>query len=117
MTLLYLLTEKMINEAIEQKIKSNEKIKNYKIRYTPKNKRHILFLEYLKKDYDLCMDIIYSGLKIPFYLMTKKEFTEIINFFNKAKKKMNIFDYSSLTVEQIIRLLKEVNKLSHEQKI
>jgi hypothetical protein len=41
--------------------------------------------------------------------LTKEEFSEIINFFNKAKKSLSVFDYNILTVEQIERLLKEVN--------
>ena len=103
------LTEKMIKEAIEKDIKNNDRDKKYKIKNIPEKKRHKLFLELIDKDYDLCMDIIFSRIKILFYLMTKDEFTKVIQFFNKAKKNLNIFDYSSLTIEQIERLLKEVN--------
>ena len=103
------LTEEMIIKAVENNIKKNERDKKYKIKNVPTKKRPKIFLEILKKDYNLAVDIIYSRMKIPFYLLTKEEFSEIINFFNKAKKSLSVFDYNILTVEQIERLLKEVN--------
>ena len=80
------LTEKMIKDAVENDIKRNERDKKYKIRNTPEKKRYKLFLELLGKDNELCMDIIQNKIKIPFYLMTKDEFTKVIQFFNQAKK-------------------------------
>jgi hypothetical protein len=104
-----LLTEKMISDAIEKEIKKKSNDKKHKIANTPYNRRHKLFLEYLKKgETELCIDIIFRGTKIPFYLMTKDEFSEVITFFNEATKNIALFDYSSLTVEQITRLLKEI---------
>jgi L-cysteine desulfidase len=104
-----LLTEKMISDAIEKEIKKKSNDKKHKITNTPYNRRHKLFLEYLKKgETELCIDIIFRGTKIPFYLMTKDEFSEVITFFNEATKNIKLFDYSSLTVEQITRLLKEI---------
>ena len=102
------LTEKIIKESIDREIKKNERDKKYVIRNTPESKRHKIFLELLGKDDELCMDIIYNRIKILFYLMTKDEFTKVIEFFNRAKKDLGRFDYNTLTVEQIERLLKEV---------
>ena len=75
------IKEKMIEEAVEKKIKKHEKDKKYKIKNMPTKQRHKLFLELLDKDKDLCMDIIYNRIKIPFYMMTKDEFTKVIKFF------------------------------------
>ena len=103
------LTEKMIKDSIEKAIKANERDKTYEIKNTPTKKRHKIFLNLLDNDSELCMNIIYNKIKIVFYLMTKDEFTKVIQFFNSAKKNLSVFDYTSLTIEQIERLLKEVN--------
>ena len=103
------LTEKMIKDSIEKAIKTNERDKTYEIKNTPTKKRHKIFLKLLDNDSELCMNIIYNKIKILFYLMTKDEFTKVINFFNNAKKNLSVFDYTSLTIEQIERLIKEVN--------
>ena len=110
------LTEKMIKEAVENDLKKNERDKKYRIRQFPEKKRHKMFLEILGKDKNLSMDIIYNRIKIPFYLMSKDEFTKVIEFFNEAPKDLSPFDYSSLTVEQIERLLKEVNNTKYVNK-
>ena len=104
-----LLSEQMIENAIKNDLKKNERDKKYKIRNAPEKKRQKIFLELLEDDHNECMNIIYSKIKIPFYLMDKEEFSKIIKFFNDAKKNLSIFDYFSLTVEQIERLLEEVN--------
>ena len=79
---------------------------------TPEKKRPKIFLEILEKNPDTCMDIIYSGVKIPLYLMTKDEFSKIIKFFNNANKNLVRFDY----IEQIERLLNEVNNQMYVNK-
>ena len=106
----------MIHAAVQNDIKRNERDKKYKIRNTPETKRVQIFLELLGKDDDLCMDIIQSRIKIPFYLMKKDEFSKVIQFFNKAKKNLNVFDYTSLTIEQVERLLKELNNQMYVNK-
>ena len=112
-----LLTEKMINEAVLKIIDDNKKYRKYEIEKTPENRRHILFLKYLdKKDYELCMDIINSNIKIPFYLINKDEFSKIIEFFNKTQKNMNNFSYNLLTIEQIILLLEKVTNTKYINK-
>ena len=70
----------MINTAIEEVIKRNEKDKKYNIRNTTIKQRNKLFLELLEKDNKLYMDIIYNRIKIPFYLMTKDEFKIVIKY-------------------------------------
>ncbi len=118
------LTEKMINDAVENDLKRNENDKMYKIKNAPLNKRNKIFIELLdKKEYDLCHKIVgyiytvrnqfdrtsvVKRIDIPFYLMNKDEFSKVIKFFNEIQKDLNNFHYFSLTVEQIERLLKEV---------
>jgi hypothetical protein len=64
------------------------------------------------------MKIIDSNIAIPFYLMTKDEFAKVIKLFNEAKVKLNSFNCNNLTIEQIERLVKEVNNpLFVEKKI
>ena len=103
------LTEKMITEAIKKKIKEKSKYKEYEIKKTPENKRHNLFLEYLDKDADLCHDIITDNIYIPFYLMNKDEFSKVVKFFNSSEKNIDIFNYTSITIEQINTLLNQVD--------
>ena len=110
------LTEKMIKEAVEKDLKKNEKDKKYRIRQAPEKKRHKIFLEIIGKDKELALDIIYNRIKIPFYLMSKEEFTKVIEFFNTASKDLSSFDYLSLTIEQIERLLKEVKNTKYVNK-
>ena len=104
-----ILTEKMITEAVEEKIKDNKNNKKYKMKKTPKNRRHKLFLEYLDTDVDLCYDIIDQISDIPFYLMTKDEFSKVVSFLNGLKKNINNLNYSYLTIEQINILLETIN--------
>ena len=111
-----ILTEKLIKEAIEKDLKNNERDKIYKIRNTPEKKRNKLFLELLEKNHELCIDIIQSGVNIPFCMMTKEEFTKVIQFLNKVKKNLINFNCSYLTVEQIECLLKEVNNQMYVNK-
>ena len=102
------LTEKMINEAYLKIINKNKTEIKYEIKNTPENKRHILFLKYLeKKDYELCSDILDSYIEIPFYLINKKGFSKIIDFFNETKKDIKFFVYNKFTTEQIKLLLLE----------
>ena len=101
------LTEKIIKKAVDSDIRKNERNKTYKILNAPEKKRPKLFLEYIDSDQNLCMDIIYSRIKIPFYLMTKEEFSKIIQLFNQATQNLNFFDLSLFTIEQIERLIKE----------
>ena len=48
--------------------------------------------------------------------MNNEEFSKIIKFFIDAKKDLSIFNYSLLTIEQIERLLKEVNNKAYNNK-
>ena len=48
--------------------------------------------------------------------MTKDEFSKVIKFFNEVKKSLSTFDFISLTIEQIERLLKEVNNQMYVDK-
>ena len=104
-----ILTEQMIRDAVKQKIEENEDSKLYEIENTPTNKRNKLFLEYLDKKKKLCIDIIAIGIDIPFYLMSRDEFTKVIDFLKNNEKSLSIFNYSNLTVAQIMRLLAEIN--------
>ena len=127
------LTEKIIQDAIEKDKKSFEKNKKGLLINTPENKRIKLFLEFLEKDKDECISIVNAppmvirenGKKplvirnphIPYYLMTKDEFSKIIKFLNEANKNVNNFDFQSLTIEQAERVLKEVDNPKYLDKI
>ena len=99
-----ILTEKMIEDEIKKNIEKRDI--EYEIENAPINKRHKLFLEYIDKNKELNN---YRKFDIPFYLMSKEEFTKVINFINNSKKDLSKYFNSSLTVEQIMRLLSEVN--------
>ena len=127
------LTEKIIQDAIEKDKKSFEKNKKVLLINTPENKRIKLFLEFLEKDIDECISIINSPPKvirennkkpliirdphIPYYLMTKDEFSKVIKFLNEANKNVDNFDFQSLTIEQAQRVLKEVDNPKYLNKI
>ena len=93
------LTEKLIKDAIEENLKNNIRDKGYKIRNTPEKKRIKLFLEILEKDKEQCISIIKMNVEIPFYLMTKDQFTKVIQLCNETKEHLNSFNYNTLTVE------------------
>ena len=92
-----------------------------------------MFLEFLEKDIDECISIINSPPKvirennkkpliirdphIPYYLMTKDEFSKVIKFLNEANKNVDNFDFQSLTIEQAQRVLKEVDNPKYLNKI
>ena len=57
-----LLTEQMIENAIKDDLKKNERDKKYKIRNAPEKKRPKIFLELLENDHNECMNIIYSKI-------------------------------------------------------
>ena len=103
-----ILTEEMITDAVKKNIEINEDTKLYEIKNTPINKRHKLLLEYIDRNKELCFKIISRRIDIPFYLMSKEEFSKVIDFINNNKKILSNFDFSGLTVIQIMRLLKEV---------
>ena len=103
------LTEKMIQAAINKMLKQNERDKNYRINSVPEKKRIEILMEYIDKDMPHAISTIESRVQIPFYLMTKEQFTKIINVFNGLKKDLNRAYYDIFTIEQIERLLKEVN--------
>ena len=111
-----ILTEKMISDAIQNDLKKNERDKKFKIKNTPMKKRHKIFLEIIESEPDLCLDILYNKVQIPFYLMNNEEFSKIIKFFNESKKNLNDLNYTLLTIEQIERILKEVNNPMHINK-
>ena len=98
-----ILTEKMIEDEVKKNIEKRDI--EYEIENAPINKRHKLFLEYIDKNKELNN---YRKFDIPFYLMSKEEFTKVINFINNSKKDLSKYFNSSLTVEQIMRLLSEV---------
>lgn len=103
-----ILTEEMITDAVKKNIEINQDTKLYEIKNTPINKRHKLFLEYIDRNKKLCFEIISRRLYIPFYLMTKEEFSKVIDFINNNEKILSNFNFSALTVIQIMRLLTEV---------
>ena len=103
-----ILTEEMITDAVKKNIEINQDTKLYEIENTPINKRHKLFLEYIDRNKKLCFEIISRRLYIPFYLMSKEEFSKVIDFINNNEKILSNFNFSALTVIQIMRLLTEV---------
>ena len=104
-----ILTEQMIADAVKQNIEGNKYSELYEIQNTPINKRHKLFLEYLDKKKDLCIDIITKSVDIPFYLMSSDEFTKVIDFLKNSEISLSEFNYLDLTVGQIMRILAEIN--------
>ena len=102
------LTEKMIKEGIDKILKQNEKDKNFKINFTPRNKKIDLLMDYIDNNLEQAMHIIQTRVKIPYYLMTDAQFTKVINVFNQFNKNLSNFEYSYLTIEQLERMLKEV---------
>lgn len=109
----------LTDEMIANVVKLSKEQTNNEIDDIPIHKRHKIFLEYLDKNKEVCLEFINKLIDIPFYLMTKDEFSKVIDFINHAEEDMSIFNYSSLTVEQIMRLLEEVNnpKFSSKEKL
>ena len=103
------LTEKMIKNEIDKQLKQNERDQNFKFVNAPKKKKIQILMDYIDNNMDRAIHIIESRVQIPFYLMTKEQFTKIINVFNGLKKDLNRAYYNIFTIEQIERLLKEVN--------
>ena len=99
------LTEKMIKDAVEKDLKKNERDNIYKIRNMPEKNRHKYFAQLVDKDQGLCIKILKSGVKILFYLMTKDEFTKVINLCNQSKENLgsHLFHYENFTVEQHLK--------------
>ena len=102
------LTETLIQNAIDKMLKQNERDQNFKINNTPERERIPILMEYIEKNIEQAFNIIYSRIRIPFFLMNKDEFFKIINLFNGLKKNLSENYYDSFTIEQIERLLKEV---------
>ena len=102
------LTEKMIKEGIDKILKQNEKDKNFKINFTPRNKKIDLLMDYIDNNLEQAMHIIQTRVKIPYYLMTDAQFSKVIKVFNQSNKNLSNFEYSYLTIEQLERMLKEV---------
>ena len=103
------LTEQMITDSINKLLKQNERDKNYRINTVPQRKRIEILMEYIDKNMEQAIHIIESGIKIPFHLMNKEQFTKVIKIFNALKKYLPSAYYNSFTIEQILRILKEVN--------
>ena len=103
------LTDKMIEDAIEKEIKNIENNKELKINYIPEQKRIQLFMEYADNNMEKAISVFERGIKIPFYLMNKEQFTKVIKVLNQLKQNLRDFYYTCFTIEQIMRLLKEVN--------
>ena len=113
------LTQKMIDDAIKDDLNKNKSNVSYKLISIPLKDRKKYILEILKnKDYKLAYDLLKSRQKIPFYLMTKDEFSKVINFMNKAEKELNNnnLQYENFTVEQLKRVLSEVKNELHVNK-
>ena len=107
-----LLTEKMILNEVEKQIELNTKDDIfYRVRTSPVNKRHKIFLECLKnsksKTFEENCTRILGEVEIQYYLMTQKEFSKIIDLLNNMKTEIS-FNYNFFTVEQICLLLKKV---------
>ena len=104
------LTENMIKEGYDKEFKKQGRDNTYKIKNSPEKKRIELFMNYIENNIELAKDIIQSRIEIPYYLMTKEQFTKIINILNESEKGkfVDCLDYILLTIEQIERLLKEV---------
>ena len=106
------LTDKMIQEAIEKEIEKNELNFNLKINYLPEKKRIQLFTEYVDTNIQNAINVFERGIKIPFHLMNKDQFTKVIKTLNQLKENLLDIYYPCFTIEQIMRLLKEVtNKM------
>ena len=103
------LTEKMIKNEIDKQLKQNERDQNFNFVNASKKKKIQILMDYIDNNMDRAIHIIESRVQIPFYLMTKEQFTKIINVFNGLKKDLNRAYYNIFTIEQIERLLKEVN--------
>ena len=103
------LTEKMMKDSINKLLKQNERDKNYRINTTPEKKRIEILMEYIDKDMPHAISTIESRVQIPFYLMNKDQFTKVIKLFNEIKRNLPDLYYNALTIEQILRVLKEVN--------
>ena len=100
------LTEEIIKQRVEKIMKDNDIEENFK--NTPLKKRKELFLKYLTNDKDEIDEYFLNSARVPFYLLTKDEFSLFINFLNKCK--FNIFNISDyMTIEQLERILKEVD--------
>ena len=110
------LTEQLIQNAINKKLKQNERDSNYKINNVPEKKRIQIFLDNIDNNIDQAYQIIYSRVRIPFYLMNKEQFSKIIKLFNGLKKELSDQYYDIFTIEQIERLLKEVQNLKYINK-
>ena len=67
------LTEEIIKQKVEKIISDNYIAENFK--NTPLKKRKELFLEYLKNDKDEIDEYFLNSDLVPFYLMTKDEFS------------------------------------------
>ena len=100
------LTEEIIKQKVEKIMRDNDIEENFK--NTPLKKRKELFLKYLTNEKDEIDEYFLNSVRVPFYLMTKDEFSLFINFLNKCK--FNIFNISDyMTIEQLERILKEVD--------
>ena len=104
------LNDDIIKNIIEKEISENDYISPFQFQEISFIKRKEYLLKYIeRKTEDNYINIIVNIInynKIPFYLMTKEEFSKIINFYNKCN--YNINKYDNMTLEQIERL-KEVN--------
>lgn len=88
------LNDDIIRNEIEKLIKKeNQNNPNSEYTNINYNKRIELLLKYIENDTDLALNIILDGSEIiPFYLMTKEEFSKIIKFYNNSKYVINNFN-------------------------
>ena len=101
------LNDDLIRNEIEKQKNTNKiLILNFEYTNTNNNKRNELLLKYIENDSDTALYIIQRE-EIPFYIMTKEDFSKVIEFYNNCKEEINNFD--KMTWEQIERMLKEVD--------
>ena len=103
------LTEDIIKQRVEQEKQSeleyaHSDVYFYEISYA---KRIELFFIYIEKEKEEKVVKIINRRGVPFFLMTKDEFSKVIQFLNSCKK--IISEFANMTLEQIERLLNEVN--------
>ena len=109
------LTDKMIQDAIEEELKRIEKNGEFIINFLPKKKCIQIFLDYIDNNIEKAKNVLKSFIQIPFPLMNKDQFTKVIKLFNELKENLNEYYYPFFTIEQIMRLLKEVNNKMYIQ--
>ena len=104
------LTDDIIKNKMEELIqnKLEQSYSYYFYDHLSYNKKIEIILEYIKdkNKNEKALELI-KRRNVPFFLMKKDEFTEVVNFLNAIKEKIGAF--YNMTYEQIERLLNELN--------